>query len=171
MFGNPCFGPVVISAVGENELDFVSGSEVEEVLETVLIGLAAAGAFEVHDFDDTRIHAGHVLGPAGFKQDGESKVAKAGEQGENIGLEERLATGDLDHGTIEDADFGDDLVEAHGDPLGERVSGVAPGAAQPTSRKPHKHARQPGVSGLALNAIENLVDDESFGHAANPNKR
>lgn len=166
VFGKLAFGPVVISAVGEDELDLVLRGEVAEVGVTVLVGLAAARGFDVHDLDDARVHVGNVLGAAGFEQDGETEIAEPHEQGKDVGLEERFTSGNLDEGIGVSADLDDDLVEAHRNAFHEGVVGVAPGATQPATCQSHKDARQPGVGGLALDAVEYLVDDQGLRHAA-----
>ena len=52
--------PLVVGAVGEDELDLVARADVLEVRPAVAVRLAAARGLQVHDLVDARIDAGHV---------------------------------------------------------------------------------------------------------------
>src|SRR5215472_11692548 len=61
--------PLIVGAIGQHELDFVTRAQVLEVAPQVAIAFPAARAFEVHDLDDARVEAAHIDGARGFDHD------------------------------------------------------------------------------------------------------
>ena len=78
--------------------------------------------------------------------------------GIDLGLEQRLAAGDLDESVAEREGPGDDLVERQGLALVEGVRRVAIAAAQVAGGQPDEDAGEPGERALALQAAVDLVD-------------
>ncbi len=111
MFRDDALRPIVVRPVGDDEFDFVLLGEVPEVGIPVLAGLAAAGTFQVHDLDHARVNGCHIQGATGFEQDRFAELAKALQQGQNIGLEQGFTAGNFDQRPAEVAHFGDDIIE------------------------------------------------------------
>ena len=98
VFGDLLFHPGVIFHGADDEFDFVGAFQVREIFPTVAVDLAAAGAFEIHDAADARVHGGDVMCAAGFEQDGVAGVAELLHERERVFLEEGFAAGQLDKG-------------------------------------------------------------------------
>jgi hypothetical protein len=89
-------------------------------------------------------------------------------QGVDVLLEERLAAGDLDQAAPVPLHLLQDLVHAHLPPLVERVRRVAPPAPEVAGREPYEDAALPGVRGLTLNRVKNLVNGEHLPNIVRP---
>ena len=72
-------GPNVILMCADNAFHLVGGPEVGDVFGKVTIALAAAGAFEIDDPMDSRVHGADVMRAAGFQKYGEPAIAQGGE--------------------------------------------------------------------------------------------
>src|SRR6185437_10758171 len=103
-----------------------------EVGPAVAGGLAAAGAFDVHNLDYSVIELGQVSFTRSFDHHGKTGVKQRRDQLMDALLKHRLAACDLDQiATIVEHsrnDFSDRLLKA----FMERIRGVAPDAAQIT---------------------------------------
>ena len=110
---------------------------------------------------------------------GESVVAKLLHQGQRIWLKQRFAAGQLDEGhTRRQGGIGrtvairlrqfvnsrDDVVHQPLLSFGERVGGVAVGAAQVARGQPDEHARKSSEGAFTLEAQIDFVDDQRFRH-------
>jgi len=67
LFRDGAFCPIVIGAVGDDEFDFVLLGEVPEVSVMIFLNFVAAGAFQVHDFDNARINRRNIQRTTGFE--------------------------------------------------------------------------------------------------------
>ena len=136
-----------------------------EVGITIFFGFATARAFQVHDFNNARIHRRDIQRATGFEQDGFSEIAEAGHQGQDIGLEEGFASGHFDKLSFKAVHLGEDVVEGAGLAVVEGVSGVAPGAAEVTAGQADKDARPSGIRGFPLNAVKDFIDNQRVRHS------
>jgi len=93
VFGDFLPGPLVIFNGADDELDFVGRFQVFEVFPAIASGLAAAGAFQIHDAPDARVNRRDVMRAAGFEQHGETIIAKPFHQRQGIFLEQRFTAG------------------------------------------------------------------------------
>ena len=157
--GRP-LGPLVVGAVGDDELQLVPRPQRVQVLPAVAIALAAPRALEVDD-------AAHAFGnrvdreaAAGLEQHLVSAGEQRAHQIDRFGLQQRLSSGHLDQRAAEGRDTLHDLVDGDGVALVERVGRVAPDAAEVAPGQAHEHARTPGVRRFALDRMEDLVDAE-----------
>lgn len=164
LVSNDVLGPIVVGPVGDYEFEFVQLGQMPEIGVSIFFGFAAAGTFQVHDFDDARIHWCDIDRAAGFEQYCFTEVAEARQQRQNIRLEEGFAAGHFDKLGFKTADFGEDVVEGDWLALVEGVSGVAPGAAEVAAGQSHKDAGPPGIRGLPLNAVKDFIDNQRVRH-------
>ena len=156
-------GPLVVGAVGEDDLDFVVGLQEGEVLPAVALHLAGAGRLEVVDFADGGGDRGDVEAAGGLEEDFEASVEAGLHEGVDAGLQEGFTTGDFDEiAGREGGELGEDFVEGHPAATCEGVDGVAPGAAEVAAGESNEVAASAGVGGLALNAVEDFGDAESL---------
>ena len=81
---------------------------------------------------------------AGLEQDGAAGVGQAGHEREDLGLQERLAAGDLDEAVAQGHGPVDDLVERQGLALLEGVRRVAVAAPQVAGGQPDEDAGESG---------------------------
>ena len=83
-------------------------------------------------------------------------------------LQQRLAAGDLDEGTVRAVDLRKHLVQRLLAPLVEGVRRVTPRAAQVAGGQPDKDARPAGVGRLPLNRVEDFVDRQQSSYYRSP---
>ena len=116
---------------------------------------------------DPGVDRADVDRPAGLEQDGPPGVGQPGHEREDLGLEQRLAAGDLDErrrpgrrarSTTSSSVEGLALVEG--------VRRVAIAAAEVAGGQPDEDAGQPGEGALALEAPVDLVDHQRPGRLA-----
>jgi len=153
-------GPLVVGAVGDDELDLVPGSQRIEVRPSVPSALPASGTLHVDDALDPRGHAVDREAPTGLEENFEAARDEGAHQLARVRLEQRLASGHLDERAAERLHPCDDRTDLHVGALVERVRGVAPDAAQVAPRQPDEHAGPPRVGGFPLHRVEDLVDAE-----------
>jgi hypothetical protein len=175
-FNQDVFGPLIVLMSGDDELDFVGGAQVSEVWPMIARFLAAAGAFEVHDPMDSGIDASEVEGAAGFEEHREAGIGQAGEQRLAGGLQQGFAAGHLDQrpplraewllvGHCQGLHAGHDFGQRQPRAFRKGVGAVTPGAPQGAAGQTDENAGAAGVRAFALDAQENLIDNQRLTHA------
>ena len=166
-------GPFIILRGADDELHLVAWLEAGDVVGEHFTGLAAAGAFPVHDMPYARVALADVVRAAGLDQHGDVQVAEAAHQRVHVFLQQRLTAGDLDErqrvaqlaGEVAlFLEFSDDLIDGHCLAAGERVRGVAVGAAEVAAGEADEGARQPGKGALALDAQVDFMNQQRVAH-------
>ena len=165
--GDDVAHPLVVGAVGEDELDLVARADVLEVRPAVAVRLAAARALQVHDLVHARIDPRDVRLAARLDEHRLARVAQLAQQRADAGLEQRLSAGQLHERRAEGERARQHVLAGHARAAVEGLRRVAPHAAQVAARRAHEGAGQPGERRFALDARVDLVDDERvFLHGA-----
>ena len=107
--------------------------------------------------------AADVDGAAGLQQDGSTGVGEPGHEREDVGLQERLASGDLNQAVAEREGAVEDLADGQGFALKKGVRRVAVAATEEAGGEPDEDAGEPDEGALALKAPVNLMDDQGSG--------
>ncbi len=159
---------VVVSAVGEDEFDFVVFGEGSEVLHPEGVGCGAcSGAFDVDDFVDGGGDFSEGALAGGLDHEGVAGVEEAAHEGEEFaGLEHGFTAGELDeraggYAGAKGFDLGYDFVFGEGLAAGEGVLGVTPGAAEVAAGEADEDAGEASEGGFALDGFVEL--DEVHG--------
>ena len=96
VFAHDLFGPLEIGAIADHKLDLVRGPDSVKIAPAVCLNLARARRFDIENDVYPRINRGGVDGAAGLQKYGLAAVNQPRHQWKDLGLEERLAAGDLD---------------------------------------------------------------------------
>src|SRR5438105_9025400 len=150
----------IIDAIPDDELHFVVRAQAIEVAPIHLLRLAAAGALHIENRYDLLGDACGAAMAAGFEQHRAAAIDQRLHERIDVLLQQRLAAGDLDERAVEAVDLLEHLIDRVLAALVKRVRRVAPRAAQVAGGEAHEDTRTPGVAGLALHRIEDLVNRE-----------
>src|SRR5690348_13421707 len=118
---------------------------------------------------DASIDFRNIVPAACLEQNGIAGIAQDRHQWQHILLEQRLATRNLDKGTLKRRYLIDDFSEGLFFAFVECVLRIAIIAAKIAKGQPHKHAWSPHPGALSLNRVINLVDSQllfRFWHTA-----
>src|SRR4029077_7439222 len=140
MLGDDPTSEFVIVAILDDELHLVMPRQQIDILPVVLVGLAAARTFHVHDLDDARRHTGNGAMPAGFEHHGIAAIEQHIHQRKDIFLEKRLSASDLDEPALMRLNLLNYIVNRSFLSFVKRVRSVAPGAPQVAGGKTHEYA-------------------------------
>ena len=113
--------PVVIRAIGDDELQLVSRPERLEILPSVAIALPASGALDVDDPPHALRNVLDRQAAAGLEHHFETPGQKRPHQIDRLGLKERLPSRQLDQLAVVGFDAIDDLANGHGGAFMESV--------------------------------------------------
>src|SRR6185437_10796772 len=109
-----------------------------------------------------RIDTGNIQRPGSFQRDLETGIAQSRQQIEATLLRERLAACDADAVRGMATHFVHDRIDVAPFAAFERVSSVAPRAAQRTPREAHEYRRPADRVSLALDGMEDFADAQSL---------
>jgi hypothetical protein len=166
MLTNDRDSPIEVLSVAHHDLDLIGGLDVFQIAPKRRRFLARAGRLQVEDDVNARIHRRDVEAPTGFQKHRPTSVGQAGHEWEDVGLKERLASGDLHQLVLEGQDDREQLIERPGGPLMKGVGSVAIRAAQVASRVSHEDARQARECAFSLKTAINLMNDKRAGALA-----
>ena len=131
-----------------------------EIRPVIAVRLAAARTLDVHDLDDAVLHLFEADVPARLEHHREPVIQQPLHERIDVLLQQRLATGDLDHLAVERLHAGHDVVDRHLVSFGEGVRRIAPGTAEVAGRQAYEHAPPARMSRLPLDRMEDLVNRE-----------
>ena len=106
----------------------------------------------------TGIDRRNIDGAAGFKEDRVAGIAQSGHERETLGLGKRFPSRDLHEGAPIVLHLRQDFIDRALVSSVEGVVGIAPGTAERASGQSYKHTGLSGITGLALNTMEDLGD-------------
>ena len=91
-----CLCPIVVGAIAYDELHFILGIQVLDVLPQILFYHTAGWALEIHDTLDPGINAADIETPPGFNKDFKTLVAEERHQLMHVFLKERIPSRHFD---------------------------------------------------------------------------
>jgi hypothetical protein len=106
----------------------------------------------------TGIDQRNIDGAAGLKEHRIAGIAQSGHERETLGLDKRFPSRDLHEATPIALHLRQDFIDRALAPSVEGIVGIAPGTAERASSQSYKHTGLSGVTGLALNTMEDLGD-------------
>lgn len=171
VFSGEIFGPIEVFFRTNHEFEFaVDNGKIRirwEVFYIETVGSTRIGCFDVDNLLYALIDSGAVKRSTCFKRDIIAEIAKVAHQDVNIGLEQRLSTRDADVLCAVGLNFSDNGFDGTGAALVVGVGRVAIPAAEIAARRADEHGRPSDPRGLALNAVENLIDLDHGSWATN----
>src|SRR5512133_3748371 len=154
-------GELVVVAVGDDELHFVTLGESLQILGSEGAAFAGGGTLHVDDLVNLGRNILEGALAAGFEQHRVSQRKKALHEGNDFALvQHRFATGEFDEAAFgrEAADFGFDFFGSHGVSTLEGVLAVTPCASEVANRGAHEDARESREGGFTLERFVEFDD-------------
>ena len=158
VLGNPRDGPVIVTAVADDELDLIMDAQVFDVRPKIACHLGRGRGLEVDNLAYARVDRTDVERAGGFQRHLVAGFAQTLQQNQTALLRQRLAAGDADvAGAVARhfVQYGRDRPPVA---AVKTVGGIAVHAAQRTTGQAHEHRRPAHRVRLALQRVEDLGD-------------